>query len=211
MTLEIKVASKRVQQVLSATPAELFKAQVEAGKRVGDRYLAHHRARRMRGGIGVRGTAKGIRTHFKRDVTGTNLGNMVLTMGTKSRVAIEHERGGTLTPGKRSALLIPFSKFSRQRQKTFRALAKAGKLIVIRARDGRAYLARPTTSRKQFQAQFAKQENLVAHLQRTVRLKPRLGFHAEWPGYIPKAMQIFKAAVPAAINAARRKAGAVGT
>jgi hypothetical protein len=200
--IRVKMESN-VDALMKATDEELRKAQYATGHRVGQRFLGFHRARRMRGGEGVKATKDGLRKQFSYKITERDPGDVIVTMGTPSRVARELEEGATIT-AKSGKLLVPFSKHARARRKTILALAREKKLIRFVAKDNREYLAFSSPSFFTKRGTIRRLQ-IVAHLRERVKLLPRLKFHETWAEYLPKAIEIAKNGVKYALAAARRR------
>lgn len=208
MTIAWSSNHEQLARLLEATPAELGKALNTAAGRTGKRFLSHHAKRFLRRGSktgpGVRATQR-FRKHFKADVHGTRLDNLTLDINVKTYVAHQQEHGATLHAKGAKLIVVPMPAAltkSGRVGKVARRLARARKLVVFSPRGGRqTFLAQRVRGSKRLK--------LLFHLQRRVRLYPRLQFYRTWrQEYRPKAMADFRTAVPYALAAARRK-GAV--
>jgi hypothetical protein len=221
MALDVKIDAVRLLRVLKAAPQELDRAMVGVANRIGYRYLGFHRARRMRGPPGVRATNRGLPRQFRVDVTGTKLDRLRVDIGTRSPVAILHERGGT-TRSSGGGLAVPFSSLSKAEQKRAKALLRQTRnvlqarsqgfnlvgskgrkvkgLFVIRRKDGRRFLAEARGGGIKF----------LFHLEQQVVNRPLLGFFALWKEFRPTAIKLFNQGIRFALAATRRKAGSGG-
>jgi hypothetical protein len=226
MALDVKIDSARLLRVLKAAPQELDRAMVGVANRIGFRYLGFHRARRMRGPPGVRATNRGLPRQFRVDVTGTKLDRLRVSIGTRSGVALLHERGGT-TRSKAGALAVPFSSLSKAEQKTAKRLLRQTR-DVIRARNRGEVLRKKgrrvksldvfvIESRKKGKNRFLVQKRgtrgglkFLFHLEKKVVNKPILGFFALWKEFRPTAIKLFNQGIRFALAATRRKAGSGG-
>ena len=228
--LEIQIDSKRLQKILAASPKELYKALKSAARDIGRRFLSHHRAKRMSGPLGQRvlATKKGLKSHFKYDVSGTTLNSLKVEMGTRSRVAIEHEKGRKLRAKGTAYMTIPMPAAKTAKGRTTKRAKKllmnakhvhqapqAGfglrhkgrrvkdKLFLIRARDGRKYLATAKTGAKSKGKQLI---TLWFHLKKSAQLRPLLDFEGLWETWRKKqGRRRWNGAVRGALKAARRK------
>lgn len=225
MTVEVTINDKALRKALEIAPVELYRTLKDAAGRIGERYLGYHRARRMSGGKGgkkgVRGKRNGLRKHFGIRVAGRSLSTLTLWMGTKSYVAIQHEVGATVRARGHRYMVLPMQAARDQygrRTKRADALLKRSKamgfatttkrqkggmrLFPLRRSDGKTFLVTKQTGKKGYGGL-----TFWFHLVRSVQLRPRLGFHAEWPSYEPRAIREFNAAVGRALRIATRRSG----
>jgi len=208
VSLDVKVDSARLQRLFKLAPNELKQAVTATAGNVGKRFIGYHRARRLRGPPGVRGTRRGFLSRNLIDYTvkGTTLNNVVLDIRTKSRIPAEHETGKEILARDGKSLLVPMpqnGKFpTRAQLRRARGLAKAGKLIRIDAKDGKTYLGERRGRRGLLRLLFV--------LLKKVKMKPRLAFYATWREFKSsgQARKLFYSGISFAINAARRKARA---
>lgn len=207
MSLDVKVDSARLQKLFQLAPDELKRALNEAAGRVGSRFIGYHRARRLRGPPGVRGTrAQGFLSRKQIDYTvkGTTLANVVLDIRAKTRIAVEHEEGRAVYARDSSSLLVPMpqnGKFpSRSQLKRARRLAREGKLIAVQSK-GKTYLGERRSARGKLRLLFV--------LKKKVQMKPRLAFFQTWREFkATQGRKLFFAGISFAIAAARRRARA---
>lgn len=174
----------------------------------------------------------GRRTLF---VHGDRVENVTLTMELRSAAAIRFEKGGTVDARAGGYLTIPMpvakdargkldpryrrllreSRFAREAgSEGFDVFAKKTKkgrqrqlraLITVKSRrTGNLFLARLRPN-----AQGRARLEYVFHLQKQVQVRPRLEFVKTWKKYEPKAVAIYRQALPYAIRAAGKKLGQV--
>jgi len=122
-----------------------------AFEEVAQRYRAYHRKERMQvkgATVGIRsgrtlqtgeGGAKlvntGVAGHFKYQSTGTTLNDLRTTLGTRSRVAIEHEKGGAIYPHGRKYMTVPMP----AAQNRFGGNSKAAKRLLAQSKAQMGY------------------------------------------------------------------------
>lgn len=140
MAIEIKADTRKLEEMLRATPQELTRALTASAHRAAQRFLSYHRRTRMHGDPGVKGT-RGTEQNpgflssrvSNYEVSGQALDSLTLTMRIKSPIAVLHEKGGTLT-ARRSSFVktpqfsIPFEKLGRSGWKKARKLLADTKL-----------------------------------------------------------------------------------
>lgn len=211
----VTINSKRLERALRVAPQALYRELRNVAGRVGDRYLGHHRAKRMRArvnkrgeisGEGVHGTKigpsgrPGLRSQFSIRVSGGNLKTLQLKMYTRSYVAKQHEFGETISAKSGKALALPMDAARNSQGRVTpkaRRLLKGKQLFVIRRKSGKAFLARYQ------RAKGGKKLVFWFHLASRARIKPRLGFRKEWRPYRRKVIGEFNRAVGRALKTAR--------
>lgn len=200
-----KVSSK-VPALTKAIEEEMHKAAVAAAHDIGTRFLGFHRAQRMRGQRpGVKATTKGLVAQLGYTINDTP-GNVTVTMGSKSPIVRQLEEGVTYTQPR----TIPFSSMGKARKKTIREKSKARKLVMIRRRDGKRFLADPKFGRGFHGVGFSTRRDIralefVATVARNVVVPPLLGFKLKWQEWQPKAVKRAIDAGRFALKAARRR------
>ncbi len=208
MTLDIKVDSVRLQRALQAAPGELYESLRGVANQIGKRYIGFFRAKRLRGPPGVRGTRgqpgrPGLLNAFRYDIGGTNLNRLRVDIGTRSRVALEHEEGRLIRAKEGRFLLVPLQirgkEMTRAQIKNARAKRRSGALFFFRARNGQRFLAERTSKKGR--------PRLVFALVPAVKLSPRLKFRLTWLEFRPNAIKLFNQGLKFALAAARKKAG----
>jgi hypothetical protein len=233
--ITLKIESEPLRKYLRSVPAYVSKGMAAAAQRAGTRFLTYHRRQRLsaktvasQGPLVATGTARkfgeqtpgtgfvGRRILY---VTGDNLENSTLHIRMLGGPAKAHELGLTLTARGEFPVPLPAAKDSRGRvanwakkllrQRRHVALARSAgmdlvgkQLVRIVARDGRRYLALLRPSRK-----GKERLQLLFHLQKIIRQRPRLEFISTWRAFEPKAAAIYRQALPYAIRAAARKQG----
>jgi len=201
MAISVVVDTKRLERAFQLAPKVLRERLYKAAGRVGSRYLGYHRARRLKspsGGIpekGVRARAR-FKANFKKEVSGNTLDSLKLRIYAKGEVARRQEFGGAVRAKSGKYLVVPMPAAKNAKgfvKKKAYDYLRSGRLIPIK-RGKKTFLA---LKRAKNQLQF------FFHLERTVRLKPRLGFlryRGEWGAFKPKGMRDFQYGVRAAIN-----------
>jgi len=188
---EVK-GDKRIKAILDRIPKDL---SVELGKAclvVGDRYLAHHRKLRMRwpaivnarprplaegirAATATEGSPSGVLKAFNVSMRGNNLANLIMRIGTKNVILLQHEKGFTKVAYNRRLMYLPLvgaiSRTTGKVLKSMKKLRAARKLIVIHSRNGKVFLAR----RKR-----GKVLEFLFHGISSVTLHPRLQFIQIW-------------------------------
>ncbi len=113
MSFDVLAKADRVERAFRVAADRLPPRLRDAGAELGRRYIGFHRAQRLRGrtagGRGVRGTRRGLLSQFAYQVTGQRLSDIQVKIGTRSRVALEHELGIVRRAPAGRNLRIPFS------------------------------------------------------------------------------------------------------
>lgn len=221
--VEAKVDTLQAEKFFEGLPRDVAKAMKTAAATVGKRYLGYHRAQRMRGvqgAIGIRGTRKGLQSHFRYEVEGETLDDIKVTIGTKSRVALEFEEGRKIVSKQGRFLLVPLPPAvdaNGRVKKSVRNLLKAKKLFILRSPStGRAFLAgglskRSFTKKKKEAAAagapIGHRSGVVLYfiLKKDVQEKKRLEFFQLFEQWKAKGVEIFTKSLRYAIAAAARK------
>lgn len=215
---------KRLQKILAQLPRELTNSIKGAARTVGDRYVTHHRKARMRAAVnksgqrrpigeGIRATAgkegrPGLLKTFAVKLFGTTLSNLKLKIWTPNIIALQHEIGATLFPRKGKYMAIPMAaaQTGGRTSKVAARLRSQRRLIVVRARSGKVFLARPATAKDRRAGKS--RLTFLFHLVKKTQLQPRLKFRETWRGWSKtNAMKLWAAGLSRALSAARRKAG----
>ena len=209
MAATVQINSRRLEKALRTVPKALYKRLREAGRtRVGPRYLAFHRAKRLSGmkaGGGVKGTKRGLKSQFAVKMSGATINTLTLKMYTRSYIAKEHEEGRRIFAKKGKYLVIPMDgakSKSGKVTKVARRLLKARKLFLIRRKDNKAFLARYQRGKGKKRLVF------MFHLVGRAQLKPRLQFRQLWPQYRSRMIREYNRAVGQALKSATGKGAA---
>lgn len=227
MAFTVEVDARKLQRLLRAAPQELDNVLPIVGGRIGQRYLGFHRARRLRGPPGVRGTrgtatnpgllsAFRVDTHWERSA-----GKFEITVGTNNLIAKQHEYGATLRAFGGGKMAVPMPWLSRSQVKRARRLLIQSKNVrraasegfdLRRGKQGRqkqrglVYIA--SKGREMLAERRGGQLNFLFTLRDQVTIPARLAFRATVREFRPQAIKMFHQGIGYALAAARRRARA---
>lgn len=149
--ITVTTNAARIAQDVGDLKTRIFENTRTGLKDCARRYRAYHRKERMtRKGatVGIRSgrTAQtgeggtvlantGVAGHFKYEAYGTSLKDLHVDLGTRSRVAIEHEQGGQIFPRGRKYMVLPMP----IAQTRFGGTTKAAKRLLAQSKAQMGY------------------------------------------------------------------------
>lgn len=201
----VVIRTEKVQEVLREAPGVLNTAYNRALKRIGGVFGAKFTEERLRGG-GITVRKKGqaaaksggpsihprlpramVLAGFKGQLKGPEgLEHKALSIRTSNPVMTAHEHGVTINSTGKS-MRVRFSKVQSQYSGIFGAYTQKARdiwknVFVVKIK-GRTFLVARRS--------LAKRTDIIplAHLKRSVRVRPRLGYRSSWSRFSPEAIK----------------------
>jgi hypothetical protein len=231
MAFTVVIDSKSVQNTLKAMPVAVRNGLHAAADKAGKAFFAEHRrvalsAKTQASSGPIVSNIYNPRSFAKRrllKITGDSLNDLKLSMFITSGAAVQHEIGAIMSAKNPSRLLpVPMPAAKRANGsltakakgllRDFRHQSNAASagfdLVRKRSRNKRSGLFQLTSrDGRKFLVERSRDGGLTFffHLEQRIKLKPRFLFYETWRQFTPKAMQIFRQSLPAAIKKAIQK------
>lgn len=175
-----EIDKSRLDLALRLFPRQLKMNLGDALDHIGKHFLKEWRAKRLQGPPGVRSHPRGLFNQFKRVMlvpTGGDINNMGLEIFTESKVARQHETGGTVTATGGGKLAVPLSARTElfnsrgQVKKKYKRPRDLANVVPIEF-NGKTFLTKVKRRSREVRPLFV--------LKDSIRLMPRLGFMKTW-------------------------------
>lgn len=180
--ISTEIDTRKLDLAIRILPRQLKMNMGDAFDHIRGHFYKEFRAKRLGGPPGIRGKSRAFFGRFKRNFLvplGNDMNNMGIELYTDSKVARQHETGGTVTAEGGGKLAVPLSArsemFSRSGllRKRYKKPGQLKNVVPIKFKSGGdTFLTKVKKGSREVRPLFV--------LKRSIRLQPRLGFMKMW-------------------------------